>query len=313
MAGDARGGFAFVDAVGMAAATRRCPVCADEWELRGVVIERGRAPAARRVARGARGAESCCGVRGILRGVVVALMARGAHGRFSLEHAIAMTRGADRGFVTAGERELGGVVIEGAAAPCGDAVAGGADARESKLRMRRHLRVREACLVTGHTGGVLAFVHTVAVARDAQRGFMRAGQRELGGVMIETARRPRRGGVTTGAGGGEAGRAVWRILGGGEVGLMAARALFGFAAVHRIAVARRAGGGFVGASQRELREGVVKGAAHPRGGGVARCARRRESERRVWRARGSVEVLLVARLAGCRLAFEDVVPVAARA
>ena len=139
---------------------------------------------------------------------------------------------------------------------------------------------------------------------------MGAGKRELGCVVVEGGRRPRRGGVADLAGRGEpGGDVVW--VDGRLVNLQVTRrALCGDVGELVVHVALRALRVGVGAGERESRGGVIESGTEPVAGGVAQGTIRGNARRSVIGVGGGRVFLGMAPVTGCRRAREAVAGVA---
>ena len=129
--------------------------------------------------------------------------------------------------------------------------------------------------------------------------------------MIEGRRNPAAGGVAHGAVGGESGCDVIGIGGRAEIRLMAGVAIGGRAGISIVGVALRAGNGRVHSRERIVGvRGVVEPCSQPVCRAVAHRAIVGQARRNVGRISRRDKLLLMARVAGCRGAFEPVVDVA---
>ena len=124
-----------------------------------------------------------------------------------------MTLHAGRRYVGAGERELGLVVVEDRARPFGRGVAGGAVGREAGGLVGRLAGLGVVALVARDAGRGFVPVDPVRVAVVAGGGQMRAGQRELGRLVVEPPALPGDVGMTPGTVLLEPGRRVVRAGG----------------------------------------------------------------------------------------------------
>ena len=171
-------------------------------------------------------------------------------------------------------REL--AMRESGAGPCCRCVAVRAGGRKSGRRVVR--------VVGGRVFGLMARVavrrrarkDVVHMAACAGRVDVRAGERELGGAVIECGRRPGCSGVAHLAGLGKSRGRMGRIVGSVEVGQVARDASRGQGGELTIGVAGRTGQWNVGAHQRKLRVVVVEHRVEPVRGGMAHGAIRGE-------------------------------------
>jgi hypothetical protein len=202
--------------------------------------------------------------------------------------------------VSAGERELGVVVIEAGRRPGRGGVANLAILRESGGHV---VRIRGRLVVLGVTTGaghIQAGVNPARVALRARGSNVRAGQRELGlrGVIKRCAI-PIRRGVTERTILRESGGHVARIVGGLVVLQMTGITGRAQTLVNAVRMALQASRSRVLASERESGlGGVIKRRSIPVDGTVALRAILRESGGRVIRVGGALVVLQMTRRAG---------------
>ena len=131
-------------------------------------------------------------VIGIICGVVIGHVARGACRAAQVVVAVHMAARAWRSRVCAGQRETSSRVIKRAVAPCRRGVAERAVGRELCLHMvgvRRRVVVRH---VAGIARAARQVVIPIAVALRALQVGVSAGQRESRGAVVEVRRLPRR-------------------------------------------------------------------------------------------------------------------------
>ena len=195
--------------------------------------------------------------------------------------AIHVTLRALQAGVRTGQRESGGVVIESGARPGSGGMALLASLREAGLHVIRIGRALEILQVAADARRVRArqVVISVHVTLRALQAGVRTGQRESGGVVIESRARPGSGGVALLASLREAGLHVIRI--GGSLEILQVAADAGGVGAGQIVVAIHVALGAlharVGASQRESGGVVIESGARPGSGRVALLASLREA------------------------------------
>ncbi len=196
------GRFAVVDTVSVTGVARLVSVCAGKREVGAVVVEASAIPTRGGVALRTVGAEPCCSVIGVGGRIVLRLVAAIARGRLAVVDTIGMTGRARLISVCAGQREVGGVVIE-IGIPVGGGMAllaVGGEAGRSVIGVGGGVVVRPVATVAI---GRFAVVHAVGVTGVARLVSVCAGKREVGSRVIEVGAIPTRGGVTLRAVGAE--------------------------------------------------------------------------------------------------------------
>lgn len=201
-------------------------VRASQRESRVVVIEAGIGPRGRAVADVAGCREADLRVIGIIRVVVVGLMASDASGvgARQLVVSIHVALLAGQRTMRASQRPPGRGVIEGAIPPVRRGVtlvARGGEPCLDVIRIRGSVVVS---LVAVHAGAAGELVIVVDVALRALQRNMRAGQRKTCRCMVERRIGPVGGAVTSLTAGGETGGGMRRIIRGVVVVLVAADA-----------------------------------------------------------------------------------------
>ena len=191
-------------------------------------------------------------------GALVVLQVAGiAGGAQAFVDAARMALNASRGDVLAGQRERGlGGVIEFRAGPIDGGVALRAILREASGGVIRIGGALIVLQVAGIAGRGQRSVLAVGMALRARRGGMLAGERKLGGAVIEGGGHPCRGGVAQ--------LAILRESGGDVIRIRGALIIF--------QVARVAGGG----------EPLVDAAGMALDAGRRRCARRSAGTWSAW-------------------------------
>ena len=190
------------------------------------------------------------------------------------------------GRVRAGQREPSGVVIEFSPEPLRGGVAELAVLREAGRGVIGMGGGSVFLEVAGRTIRAERRVLAIGVAQSASRRGVRAGQRKLGGAVIELRPEPLRGGVASLAVLRESGGDVVRILGGLIIPEMAGGAGYVQAGVDATRMALQTGNRRVGSGKRELGHGsVIEGCAQPLCGVVAGGAG-------LWESRGGVVGIL---------------------
>lgn len=167
------------------------------------MVERGAQPGSRGVAGLTAGGESCRGVAGIRRPLVVLLMTAIAGGRERGVVVVHMAVGARHGSVGASQRKWRVVVIERGTRPRRGVVAGIAGLGKTARYVVRVCRALEIFEVAGDTSGAGEPVISVHVALRALQRAMRPGKSESCGSVVEGCSQPGNGRVTTVASLGE--------------------------------------------------------------------------------------------------------------
>ena len=140
-------------------------------------------------------------VIGVSCALIVLEVAGHARSHSQVEVAVYMALRARGGDVHAGQREAGLAVIEGGIGPRSRVVAGGAGGGDSGLRVIGVGCALKILHVAGSTVGWSSGKLSVHVALGTGHGGVGAGQGKLGkGVVIESRRLPRGGGVAALAG-----------------------------------------------------------------------------------------------------------------
>jgi hypothetical protein len=229
------------------------------------------------------------------------------------EEVVDVARRARNAYVRPGQREPRLVVVELGAVPRRCGVTGGAGRGEVRRNVVRIAGTREVRLVAAVAIGGQRWVVIVDVTLSAGDRHVRARQRERCLAVVKLRTTPGRGAVARRAGGREADHGMRGAICVVEVGLVASEAVGGKrAGVIVVDVALGAVDRHVGACQRELCGVVIKCGACPRGSRMADRAIGRESAGGVRRARGGVEIRLVAGIAIGGRRAEVVVSVALR-
>ena len=130
-------------------------------------------------------------IRRCRRAVVIGLMALVTIGVHQLVISICMTQIALQTCMSAYEREIRIVMIEGRRLPCGLAMTHGTILRElirNVIRIRRTIVISLMALITIR---ICQIVISVDMTVDAWLRYMRAHKREVGIIMIECRRLPR--------------------------------------------------------------------------------------------------------------------------
>lgn len=191
-------------------------------------------------------------VIGVSCALIVLEVAGHARSHSQVEVAVYMALRARGGDVHAGQREAGLAVIEGGIGPRSRVVAGGAGGGDSGLRVIGVGCALKILHVAGSTVGWSSGKLSVHVALGTGHGGVGAGQGKLGkGVVIESRRLPRGGGVAALAGLRESRLHMIRVCRLLEIGKMAAYASCGRARELASDVAR-------GAIQGNVRSGERK-------------------------------------------------------
>lgn len=164
-------------------------------------------------------------VRAVGRLIILDVAAVAIGGRRRERSAAGMARGAFERGVSAGQRELGGVVIKCRALPARSRVAGVALGREARLRMVGIVCVLEIGEMTAPAGRRRTRELIVLVAGGALHADVRAGQRKRRAVVIERRALPSHKTMAEQAVVRETSRNMVGILGGVEVVDMAAVAI----------------------------------------------------------------------------------------
>lgn len=236
---------------------------ARQREAGGRVIERCAGPIRGGVAQGAILRESYCDVTWIVRALEVLQVAGNAGRGERCVLIVDVTRGTGHRGVLAGQRKFSSVVVERGARPVGGAVTQGAILRERRRNVIRIGGALHVLQVAGNARRAERRVLIVHVAGQTGHGGVFAGQRKLGGVVVECRAGPIQGAMAE--------RAVLRESRGGVVRICGRLKLFGVAVkasraerrVLIVDVASCAGHGGVLAGQRELSRVVVKSRAGP--------------------------------------------------
>jgi len=211
-------------------------------------------------------------VIGICGPVVILGVTSIAVGGQSGEVVVHVACGAGHGFVRAGQREGGLVVIEDRARPSGGGMAGLARGGEARLSM---VGTGGAVVILGVAGiavgrnGREVVIH---VARSAGHCGVRASQREGSLVVVKDGARPGRRVMANHTSCGQARGLVIGISGPVVILGVAGIAIRGRAREDIIDVAGGAGHGFVRTGQRERSLIVIEGGARPGSSVVAGCA-----------------------------------------
>lgn len=149
--------------------------------------------------RGVAGLASCREPRryvvGVVRVLIIRLVTRIAIGRNVGVVVVYVATRTRHGFMGAGQRKGGVVVVEGRRNPRCRVVTHIASLREAGLHMVRILGVVEILQMAGDTSPAIELVVAVDVTlRTLQRG-MCSGQSEAGAIVVKFCARPRRGGM----------------------------------------------------------------------------------------------------------------------
>ena len=180
--------------------------------------------------------------------------------------------------VLAGQRELGGAVIELGSQPLRGGVAELTVLREAGRDVIGAGGGLVVLQMAGHAIGADVGVVAIRMALQARDGGMSSGERELRQIVIECGSLPGCGVVAGGAIARESGRHVIGIGGLGEVGEVAADAVARNALEMVARVAGGAGQILVRAGESEMGEaGVIEARDLPAVGGVTGFAGGRES------------------------------------
>ena len=193
-------------------------------------------------------------------------------------------------------------------------MAQGTVSREPRSCVRRIVGSREVRLVTAIARRRQVIEVVVCVTLRAAHRCVRSRQGPVGKLGMVEIRHRRPGHICMAgiASGREVRRNVTRIIGAGEISLMAAVAVGGNRCVVVIGVALGAGQRGMEAQQREHR-GVIEGGRSPISRGVAERAIGRKASRHVSRIGCSAKVCLVARVAIRGRTGENIIDVARRA
>ena len=254
-------------------------------------------------------------VRRVGGSVEVALVAVPARRAVQAEVVVDVARSALLARMESHQREAGGRVVEGGAAPIGRGVTARTILREVGRLVRRISGVVEIGLMTIPAGSARQTVVVAHMALDTLQADMRACQGEPRRRVVERSGGPveGRGSVAQGAIQRESGGFVRRVRRPVEVGEMAIAASRAGQAVVIVEVAPGALLGSVQAHQRETRGGVVESSAVPIRRGVTPGTILREVGRLVRRIVGVVEIGLVTAPAGAARQAVVIAHVALRA
>src|SRR5579859_7841450 len=247
MAGVAIGGQRTrVVVVGVAQCAGHGGVSAGQREGGGVVVKRGSSPIRGGVAHVAGGWEAGSRVRRVGGAVVIRHMAAGAKGgqRAVIGGRAGVALHALHGGVEASQRERRGAVIEGGRCPVGGRVADRAVGWESCRHVGRVVGASEVRLVAAIAGRRQVVEVVVGMALHASDGCVESGESVIR-VHGVVERHPCHGPIVIGVAGvavcRESGSCVARVIGTGEVGLVAAVAVGRDRGVVVVGVALRAG------------------------------------------------------------------------
>lgn len=217
-----------------------------------------------------------------------------------------MTQGASDRSVCAGQRKLGGVVIELRPEPLRGVVAQLAILREPSGEVIRIISSLVILQMARRAGRAQSRILAARMAQGTGHSGVFSGKRKLGGVVIEGSSQPLRGGVTELAGLRETGRDVIGAGGGLVILQMAGNAIGADVGVVAISVTLQARDSGVRPGKRKLRQVVIEGRAVPGGSVMAGGAIVRKSRGHVVGVGGLREVGEVATRAIARHALEMV-------
>jgi len=258
------------------------------------VIEVCALPTRGGVTRGARGGEMRCNVIGIVRALIVRLVARIAIRRGMNVIVVDVAAGTRNFHVGAGKGKFGLVVVEGRRLPGRSVVTNLARRGESSLQVRRIVRALVILHVTTGARGTQATKISIQMAALTLQFRVRAGESEPGAGVIEDRIRPRCGVVADRTVSGESCLGVVRVRRFLVVLQVARAAILGDIRVVVVDMAAGAGRIHVCPGQREPGEcSVIKLRLQPRVHVVARGTGGRKCQPHVIRILRSHVVLHV--------------------